>query len=148
MAHHHAPPNLEDVVEALRQQGLRVTTARRQVVSSLLEAGHPVSIECLHQRLGAASFDLVTLYRNLDAFVEAGVAQVVRNESGKALYEIIGGPRDHHHHVICRRCGKIDCLDECDGDVARFENAARKLGYADLSHRLEIYGLCGDCRSK
>ena len=148
MAHHHTPPTLDSVVDALRHHGLRVTTARRQVVQALLDAGCPLSIESLHVRLGADSFDLVTLYRNLDAFVEAGVAQVVRDESGKALYEIIGGPRDHHHHVICRGCGKIDCLDECDGDVVRFENAARGLGYADLSHRLEIYGLCHDCRER
>jgi len=127
----------------LRQHGLRITAARQRLVRTLVEVQTPLGVEAIHQLLGLESFDLVTLYRNLTAFEEAGVLQVVRDRSGKALYEVVVAS-GHHHHVICRLCGKVDCLDECH--VASFEKSAVALGYADISHRIELYGVCPDCR--
>ena len=51
----------------------------------------------------------------------------------------------HHHHVICRRCGRIDRLPGCD--TGAVEAAARAKGYGDLTHVLEIYGVCPACAS-
>ncbi len=123
---------------------MRVTGTRKRLTGVLFDAGQPMSIEAIHGKLGRKSFDLVTLYRCLDAFEEIGVLQVVRDEQGKALYELIDAEHGHHHHVICRNCGKIDCLDACA--IAPFEAAARQLGYEELTHRLELYGVCEDCR--
>ncbi|GHB90038.1 transcriptional repressor [Cerasicoccus arenae] len=132
------------MLEALREHGMRITATRKRLVSVLFEAATPLSVEAIHRKLGRNTFDLVTLYRCLGAFEEASVLQVVRDEQGKALYEMIDTAHGHHHHVICRKCGKIDCLDACM--IGPFEDAARKLGYEDLSHRLELYGLCAGCR--
>jgi Fe2+ or Zn2+ uptake regulation protein len=51
----------------------------------------------------------------------------------------------HHHHVICRRCARIDRLPGCD--TGAVEAAARAKGYGDLTHVLEIYGVCPACAS-
>ncbi|MGE9295233.1 MAG: Fur family transcriptional regulator [Puniceicoccales bacterium] len=130
-------------LDALREHGMRITAARKRLAETLRGAGSPLSIEAIHQLLGPKTFDLVTLYRNLAAFEEADVLQVVRDESGKALYELVDSGHGHHHHVICRSCGKIDCLNECD--IGRFERAAASLGYQKISHRVELYGVCADC---
>ncbi|WP_309383608.1 Fur family transcriptional regulator [Cerasicoccus frondis] len=143
--HHHHALSISGVLDKLRDRGMRVTATRKRLATVLYEAGLPLSIEAIHGKLGRKSFDLVTLYRCLDAFVDLGVVQVVRNEQGKALYELIDAEHGHHHHVICRQCGKIDCLSECA--VAPFEAAAHQMGYADVSHRLELYGVCADCRA-
>lgn len=144
VSHHHETPNVEQALSALRERGMRITGTRRRLAETLFRAASPLSIEAIHQKLGHKSFDLVTLYRCLGAFEEAGVVQVVRDEGGKALYEMIDADHGHHHHVICRQCGKIDCLDDCA--IGPFEKAARALGYERLSHRLELYGICADCR--
>jgi len=145
VSHHHEVPTVESALETLRRHGMRITSTRRRLAETLFRAATPLSIEAIHQKLGHNSFDLVTLYRCLDAFSEAGVIQVIRDEAGKALYEMIDADHGHHHHVICRQCGKIDCLDDCA--IGPFEDAARSLGYDQLSHRLELYGLCADCRN-
>jgi len=144
VSHQHEAPSVDQALDTLRQQGMRVTATRRRLAETLFHAGAPLSIEAIHQQLGPKSFDLVTLYRCLSAFEEAGVVQVVRDENGKALYEMIDAAHGHHHHVICRQCGKIDCLDDCA--IEPFEKAARALGYERLSHRLELYGICAKCR--
>ncbi|WP_269540865.1 Fur family transcriptional regulator [Cerasicoccus fimbriatus] len=146
MSHtHHHVANIDSILDKLRAHGMRITATRKRLTSVLCDAGTPLSIEAIHQRLGPKSFDLVTLYRCLDAFEEVGVVQVVRDEHGKALYELIDADHGHHHHVICRNCGKIECLDHCA--IAPFEAAAKRLGYDDLAHRLELYGVCADCRT-
>lgn len=134
------------MLETLHDHGLRITGTRKRLAQALCDAATPMSIEALHQKLGRKSFDLVTLYRCLDAFDEAGVVQVVRDQDGKALYEMIDADHGHHHHVICRQCGQIDCLNDCA--IEPFEAAARAMGYARLTHRIELYGLCAKCLSK
>jgi len=124
---------------------MRITAARKALAGTLEKAQGPLSIDAIHQLLGPANFDLVTLYRNLTAFEKAGVLQVVRDEQGKALYELIDA-HGHHHHIICRSCGRIDCLDHCD--FAFYEKSAAALGYRGLSHRLELYGVCADCQGE
>lgn len=145
MSHHHQHNALEGVLEALREHGLRITAPRKRLAQMLCDVGTPMSIEALHQQLGRNDFDLVTLYRGLDAFEEAGVVQVVRDQDGKSLYEMIDVDHGHHHHVICRQCGQIDCLSHCA--IEPFENAARAMGYAQLTHRIELYGVCSKCSS-
>lgn len=147
--HHHsddAPPTpgaLEDVVlERLQSREMRLTAPRRQLVDLLARAGEPLTFDALLERLGKA-FDKVTLYRNLSAFEAAGVLQCVRDANGKTRYELTP-PHHHHHHVVCRKCGGMKCLTECDIDG--FVRQAEAKGYLVEEHRVEVYGLCPSCR--
>ena len=65
-------PALESAMDALRKHGMRITTPRRRLAETLYSAAKPLSIEAIHAKLGQETFDLVTLYRCLDAFREAG----------------------------------------------------------------------------
>ncbi|MEO0793677.1 MAG: Fur family transcriptional regulator [Verrucomicrobiota bacterium] len=136
--------HFDPTLDIMRERGMRITAARKRLVQVLANAGRPMAIEALHQLLGPKSFDLVTLYRNLSAFEEIGVLQTLRDEGGRTLYELIDCHHGHHHHVICRKCGLIQCLDECHAHP--FEQAAEKLGFQEITHRLELYGLCEACQ--
>jgi len=138
-----------DAVERLRAAGMRVTGQRKAMLRFLAEAPAPVSVEEIHKALAAdtasenAGADLVTVYRSIEAFEGVGVVRRHPLESGKNLWCLERGGHAHHHHIICRECGHADELDGCD--VARFETTAKKLGYSELSHVFEIYGVCRNC---
>lgn len=148
MGHSHAHHHVEGaelaqiVLKQLQSKELRLTVPRRRLVRLLADAPRPLTFDALLESLGE-SFDKVTLYRNLSAFEAIGVLQCVRDSDGKTCYELIA-PHHHHHHVVCRNCGAMECLPECDVDY--FIRQAEARGYLVEDHRVEVYGLCGKCR--
>lgn len=133
---------MERALARARDAGLRVTEARRSLVRALAQSKLPLAVEEIHRKVGRQRADRVTLYRSLDAFERAGIVQRHPLEKGRSLYALTPGAH-HHHHVVCRRCGAIERLAECD--VTAVESAARERGFTELSHVLEIQGLCPRC---
>jgi Fe2+ or Zn2+ uptake regulation protein len=129
----------------LREAGLRITAPRRAMLRFLATAAAPVSAEDIHHALGGVA-DLVTVYRSIEAFEKVGVARRHPLESGKSLWCLETVGHAHHHHVTCRKCGRADELSGCEAE--KFETAARRLGYKEISHVFEIYGVCGDCTGR
>ena len=121
---------------------MRVTSPRLVMLKVLAVAKRPLSAEQIHEAAGDDKLDLVTVYRSLGAMDDAGIVQRHPLERGRSLYALVT-PGHHHHHVICRRCGRIDRLPGCE--TSRLEAAARTKGYAELTHIMEIYGICPAC---
>jgi Fe2+ or Zn2+ uptake regulation protein len=92
---------------------------------------------------GKKQYDIVTIYRNMSAFVSAGLVGDVDLGTGKVLYEFKGEDGGHHHHVICESCLKIEPLDVCG--LEPHIKMLQKMGYKRLSHRLQFSGLCKAC---
>lgn len=138
--------------ELLKKSALKVTDIRVGLLTLLHEGQHPQSAEDLYSRMPTAlkklgsrkSADLVTVYRNLKSFLEAGLVQSTELGTGRKLYEWLDQSH-HHHHVICRMCGRVDTLEVCGLDQ-HFKDI-RKMGYADLTHRLEFFGVCASCQN-
>ncbi|MDR2862575.1 MAG: transcriptional repressor [Puniceicoccales bacterium] len=128
-------------ISRLRARALRITEPRKAMLHILATTTTPVSVENLHHTLGNGTADLVTVYRSIEAFEKAGIVQRHPLESGKNLYSLTN--HAHHHHIMCRECGRIDNIDGCAAE--RFEKEARKLGYKKISHVFEIYGVCESC---
>lgn len=148
--HHHGGDccgsgNTERINRALsqlRERGLRTTDARRSMLRTLAQAKVPLSADDIHRRIGSTKADRVTVYRSLEAFEQAGIVQRHPLEKGRALYALTAAGH-HHHHLVCRGCGAIERLGQCD--AAAIESAAASRGYTSLSHVLEIHGLCPKC---
>lgn len=121
---------------------MRVTSPRLGMLKVLAAAKRPLSAEQIYEAAGDDKLDLVTIYRSLGAMDDAGIVQRHPLERGRSLYALVS-PGHHHHHVICRRCGRIDRLPGCD--TSRLEAAARTKGYAQLTHIMEVYGICPAC---
>ncbi len=85
---------------------------------------------------------LATVYRCLQAMTDAGEADMVRTADGQASYRRCSA--GHHHHLICRACGRT-----VEVSLPDFENWVRAIsaqhGFTDLDHELEFFGRCGDC---
>lgn len=135
--------HLDEALDVLRRENLRLTEARKAILAFMAESHGPRSVEDIHAAIGTGRFDLVTVYRNLEAFERAGIVQRMMLENGKGLFELIH-ENHHHHHIICRKCHRAERLDACEAE--RLEGLARDLGYTEVSHVLELYGVCQSCR--
>lgn len=117
-----------------------------QAVSDELETSTDFrSAQDIHtaMRTRGEPIGLATVYRALQKLVDAGDADTIRTDWGEALYRGCSG--SHHHHLVCRQCGKT--VEVKGPTVERWaESTAAKHGYADLSHTLELFGTCADCR--
>jgi len=123
-----------------------VLTRQRDAVLDLLgEVAEFRSAQDLHgmlrgrgQRVG-----LTTVYRTLQAMADAGDVDVLRPAGGEVVYRRCT-KESHHHHLVCRDCGRTV---EVEGPaVERWaEQTARLHGFTDVSHTLEVFGVCATC---
>lgn len=126
----------------LKVKGLRPTPRRLALVDALKAAKTPKTVDELRMRL--KDVDLVTIYRNLQLLVEAGLVREVRFKDASVRYELAGG--EHHHHLVCTSCGKVDELEGCN--VSLFEKKALRQTerFATINeHSLEFFGTCVAC---
>lgn len=91
---------------------------------------------------------LTTVYRHLATLAEQGSADVVHTADGESQYRLCGVPAgagepagDHHHHLVCRQCGRS--VEVSGPEVEAWaERVAAAAGYTEISHTLEVFGLC------
>ena len=133
----------ESALSSLKKEHLRITEPRKALLQLLVDSKTPRSAEEIHTALGASQYDLVTVYRNMEAFEKAGIVNRMPTESGKSLYEL-NEESHHYHHIICRKCHRAEKLDICE--MEKLEKLASNLGYSEFTHVLELYGVCEDCR--
>jgi Fur family ferric uptake transcriptional regulator len=123
----------------------RSTRQRAAVAAALAEMDEFRSAQELHDMLKhrGDSVGLTTVYRTLQSLADAGEVDVLRTSDGEAVYRRCS-TEDHHHHLVCRTCGKAV---EVEGPaVERWADAiAKEHGFVDIGHTLEIFGTCGDC---
>lgn len=89
---------------------------------------------------------LSTVYRHLQSLVDDGVVDVIQTADGEATYRYCGDPvtGHHHHHLVCRRCGRTEEIE--DRAVERWAGEiASQHRYADVDHTVELFGLCPVC---
>jgi Fur family ferric uptake transcriptional regulator len=88
---------------------------------------------------------LSTVYRHLQSFVDAGLADVIHTPDGESTYRYCGAAEQgHHHHLVCRRCGRTE---EIEGRAIEqwASSVAERFGFSDVDHTVELFGTCGAC---
>jgi Fur family ferric uptake transcriptional regulator len=86
---------------------------------------------------------LATVYRVLTQFEAAGLVTRHHFEGGNSVFELSDG--DHHDHILCIKCGKVDEFSD-DSIEVRQKEIAQRLGYELTAHGLYLYGYCPKCR--
>ncbi|EME52160.1 Fur family transcriptional regulator [Amycolatopsis decaplanina] len=123
--------------------GRRSTKQRAAVVELLKEIDDFRSAQELHDELRKRGdgIGLTTVYRTLQSLSEAGEIDVLRTDTGEAIYRRCSS--HHHHHLVCRLCGSTV---EVEGPaVERWaEKIAMEHGFSDISHTVEIVGTCSN----
>lgn len=129
----------------------RATKQGAAVRDALQSAGGFRSAQDVYAVLRAAggSVGLSTVYRHLQSLVDVGVVDVIQTPDGEATYRYCGDPgaSRHHHHLVCRVCGRTE---EIEGrSVERWAGEiAREHGYTNVDHTIELFGRCADCSGR
>jgi len=135
----------EDLSALLERNGVRATPRRLEVLEELARETDDVTAQQLWSRLRerASRAGLATVYRTLALLSETGVIDVLSHHGGEQCYRLCGA--EHHHHLLCEQCHKVVEVSQCGLDdwVA---SAAKQHGFVATDHRVEIVGLCADCR--
>ena len=134
---------LQRILQHIKESPLRMTRKRERLLGALIAMERPVSAADLRDSAGLPESDLVTVYRTLDAFESVGIVQRIPLEENGCLFELTE-LNDHHHHFVCRECHRTERLDFCVGK--QLEERAQKLGFTEITHIMEVYGLCKACR--
>jgi Fur family ferric uptake transcriptional regulator len=140
----------ETVAVRLRAAGHRYTGQRKRLVDILARAGNPVAIpEILRGRRDLA---LSSVYRNLGDLETAGVVRRVVTDEEYSRYELTEDLTEHHHHLICSGCGLVQDLPmpaDFEATMDRtLDRLAGRAGFAEVSHRLDLIGLCAGCAAR
>ena len=130
----------------LKKAGLKVTLPRLKILEIMEKAKqHHMSAEDIYRILVESGEDigLATVYRVLTQFQEAGLVVRHHFEGGQSVFELDHG--EHHDHLVCVRCGKVEeFFDEVI--EKRQKEIAKQAGYSITDHSLNIYGACGSCK--
>lgn len=130
--------------ELLKEAGLRATQPRLRILELLKDSAYPLSVADITHLIGRPRIDQVTIYRTLETFVQAGLVQHLELHQGRSFFEL--ATRDHHHHLVCRSCGRVEDVEGCDMSALEKKLAKRSKNFhAVTSHALEFFGECNSC---
>jgi Fur family transcriptional regulator, ferric uptake regulator len=138
---------LEAEVERRLQDHGQHLTGRRRLLLSVLRSSGPqtaADIAAADQRLHLSS-----IYRNLQALEVAGIVTRLPGPTGENHYELADALTEHHHHLVCRHCGRLEDCVLPDGLERSLDDAARTTGrrhrFQVDGHRIDLLGACADC---
>ena len=126
--------------------GVRATRQRGAVIDLLDAVEGFRSAQELHDELRrrGENIGLTTVYRTLQTLAAADLVDMVRTDTGESVYRRCAAPH-HHHHLVCRSCGSA--VEVSGGEVEAWAaGVAAAHGFTDVSHTIELFGVCAGCR--
>jgi Fur family transcriptional regulator, ferric uptake regulator len=135
-----------DAHESLEAAGFRRGGARAAVVELLGRQDCCLSAQEIFDRLRKARrpVGIASVYRALEALTELRLVKRVDAGDGVARYERATPDGDHHHHLVCRDCGKVEAFSDSRLERA-IDRVAGGLGYSVEEHEVVLVGACADC---
>lgn len=124
--------------------GTRATRQRAAVAAVLASVDEFRSAQQLHDLLRSRgeNVGLTTVYRTLAALVDADQVDALRTGDGEITYRKCS--TGHHHHLVCRECGRT--VEVAGPAVERWAGTvAAEHGFTDVTHSVEVFGTCAAC---
>jgi len=138
--------DIDLIIERLELRGHRITASRRRVLDAVLAQPSHFTIDDVVRdgvvrsapRVGRA-----TVFRTMKLLLDLNIVCRVLLDDGTLHYRL--SARGHHHHLVCRDCGRVEDFSRCDVS-ALVRELARATDYEIEGHWLEVYGRCHACR--
>ena len=132
---------------ALKEKSLKSTSQRDDIAKVFFASQRHMSVDDLYREVRKVNpkVGYATVYRTIKLLKDCHLADEQHFVDGQTRYENVRSEQDHHDHLICDRCGRIvefsnDALENLQDDIARL------YGFVLARHRMELYGICRDCR--
>ena len=136
----------DELSNILKKSGFKVTPIRLAVLKVFSVDCKPINAEYIHEKLKKEKVNIVTIYRALTSFENAGILKRVDLQKDSVYYELAG---HHHHHIICTDCGLVEGFEECGLDSLSEKVIKKSSAFIRITkHSLELFGLCKKCVKK
>jgi Fur family ferric uptake transcriptional regulator len=152
------PDNREQFKNLLKQNGLKVTTQRVEILEVLSSRpGKHLTVEEIYDYVKEKypEIGLATVYRTIQLLSELNLIDKLNLDDGYVRYEInenaCGKAKQvtghHHHHLICLDCGSIYAVQD-DLLEALEERIKESMGFEVVDHEVKLFGHCSKCQHK
>jgi Fur family ferric uptake transcriptional regulator len=137
---------MTQVEEILKKNHLSVTDSRQKIMHLFLNSDGALAHSDIEKRTGE-SFDRVTVYRTLQAFVEKGIIHLIPTRDNSIKYALCkddceeGNHHDNHVHFICDKCHKTICLDDVTVPQVKLPK-----GFTPQHAEMVVNGICEECK--
>ena len=137
-------PDVDAAVDAMRSQGMRISSARRLVLEALYAADAPISAEQIADGLSGRlpRSDLASVYRNLETLEQVGLVRHCHLGHGPGLYKPTGARE--REYLVCDSCHAVSAVEPDEMDAVRALILDR-FGYEASFTHFPILGLCAAC---
>jgi Fur family ferric uptake transcriptional regulator len=137
-------PELAHVV--LRQAGYKPGGARTAVIEALARESCCLTAQEIHDRVRKrrTRVGIASVYRALEALAELGLVHRLELRSGAAHYEPAVASGDHHHHLVCDDCGRIEAFTD-DRLERAIDTVSRAAAFRIDEHDIVLRGRCETC---
>ena len=136
----------EMTIASLLAKGHRDSGARRAVIELLGRQDCCLTAQEIfdHLRSEGRRVGIASVYRTLEQLSRDGYVQRIDIGAGTSRFEPIHADGQHHHHLVCDDCGKVEAFsdDELERALRKVE---RRTGYSVAGHDVVLRGVCDDC---
>ena len=141
-------PEMQVFMEYLQEHKLKLTPHRQLILDIFLEHEGHRSVEDIYRvvREKDPRIGYTTVYRTMKILADCGLAREIDLADGITRYEHLYN-HQHHDHMICMQCGKSIEFYKPEIEALQDE-ASEQLGFKVHDHKMQIYGVCSDCRKQ
>ncbi len=133
----------------LKRRNMKITQSRLDLIDLLASYGRHFEVEELVNWVASRTDRRVsrsTVYRTIKLLQEFGAIKEVIKQNNRTIYEFVVG-KPHHDHLVCVECGKI--IEFVNEDIENLQDeVCREYDFEPMNHRLEIFGICSECRKQ
>ncbi len=137
-----------NIKDYLKEKGFKLTSQRGSVLDTILEnTGKHLSAEEIYDlvKINCPEIGLATVYRTMQVLDELGLVYKNNFDDGRTRYEITQNEDHQHHHLVCRKCGKVieveeDLLEQLEHQVEK------KYNFSITNHKVKFFGYCNECK--
>lgn len=124
------------ILSFFKKTGYKLTSTRK-AIAKYVETKK--GIFCAHDLISElSSLDRVSIYRTIELFEKLDIVHPVLVLDGQQYYEAHSNAQGHHHHAICTKCHKSECIS-CDVEEKPVP------GFKETHHMMAVTGLCYKC---
>lgn len=130
----------------MKKEGHRTSKTRKAVIEVLEESKLPLSVSEILEQLHKTNLQVnkTTVYREIEKLLHHELIKDIYLGDEKVRYEL--AHRQHHHHIVCVQCKKIEDVKIPRKVESLDEVLVKQSDFALISHSLEFFGVCKECK--
>jgi Fur family transcriptional regulator, ferric uptake regulator len=137
---------INELIALLRKAGMKATRGHLAIISFIKKSKKPISSQDVIDGIGI-KLDPATIYRCMSKLKDSGIIRQIDLRQNHAHFEFFD--MEHHHHIICTGCGKIEDIEDCNLEATHKQILEQTKQFTKIRHHsLEFYGLCKKCSAK